>query len=59
MKWLCVALLTIKQASEGPELIAPLRRLIHSVAVHARPGVKGAFDVEIKGHLQELWGRRS
>jgi len=43
-------------ASERPELIAPLRRLIHSVVVHAEPGVKGAFDVEIKGRLQELLG---
>lgn len=43
-------------ASERPELIAPLRRLIHSVVVHAHPGVKGPFDVEIKGRLQELIG---
>jgi hypothetical protein len=43
-------------ASERPELIAPLRRLIHSVVVHAQPGVKGAFDVETKGRLQELLG---
>jgi site-specific DNA recombinase len=43
-------------AAERPELIAPLRRLIHSVIVHAQPGVKGAFDVEIKGRLQELLG---
>jgi hypothetical protein len=43
-------------ATERPELIAPLRRLIHSVVVHAQPGVKGAFDVEIKGRLQELLG---
>jgi site-specific DNA recombinase len=40
-------------AAERPELIAPLRRLIHSVVVHAEPGVKG-FEVEIKGRLQEL-----
>ena len=46
-------------ASERPELIAPLRRLIHSVVVHAQPGVKGAFDVETKGRLQELLGARS
>ena len=38
-----------------PELIAPLRRLIHSVVVHAELGVKG-FEVEIKGRLQELIG---
>jgi site-specific DNA recombinase len=44
------------EATERPELIAPLRRLIHSVVVHAQPGVKGAFDVEIKGRLQELLG---
>jgi hypothetical protein len=43
------------QAAERPELIAPLRRLIHSVVVHAEPGVKG-FEVEIKGRLQELLG---
>jgi site-specific DNA recombinase len=43
-------------AGERPELIAPLRRLIHSVVVHAQPGVKGAFDVKIKGRLQELLG---
>jgi hypothetical protein len=43
-------------AAERPELIAPLRRLIHSVVIHAQPGVKGAFDVEIKGRLQELLG---
>jgi len=43
-----------QDASERPELIAPLRRLIHSVVVHAQPGVKGAFDVEIKGRLPEL-----
>ena len=42
-------------AAERPELIAPLRRLIHSVVVHAKPGVKG-FEVEIKGRLQELLG---
>jgi hypothetical protein len=42
-------------ATERPE-IGPLRRLIHSVVVHAQPGVKGAFDVEIKGRLQELLG---
>jgi hypothetical protein len=44
------------EATERPELIAPLRRLIHSVVTHAEPGVKGAFDVEIKGRLQELLG---
>ncbi|HVX74862.1 MAG TPA: hypothetical protein VHB49_01965 [Bradyrhizobium sp.] len=44
------------EASERPELIAPLRRLIHSVIVHAESDVKGAFDVEIKGRLQELLG---
>jgi hypothetical protein len=43
-------------ATERPELIAPLRRLIHSVVVHAQPGVRGAFEVEIKGRLQELLG---
>lgn len=42
-------------AAERPELIAPLRRLVHSVVVHAQPGVKG-FEVEIKGRLQELLG---
>ena len=42
-------------AAERPELIAPPRRLIHSVVVHAEPGVKG-FEVEIKGRLQELIG---
>ena len=30
-----------EEAAERPELIAPLRRLIHSVIVHAQPGVKG------------------
>lgn len=30
-----------EKATERPELIAPLRRLIHSVVVHAEPGVKG------------------
>jgi hypothetical protein len=44
-----------EKAPERPELITPLRRLIHSVVVHARPGVKG-FEVEIKGRLQELLG---
>jgi site-specific DNA recombinase len=44
------------EAAERPEPIAPLRRLIHSVVIHAQPGVKGAFDVEIKGRLQELLG---
>jgi site-specific DNA recombinase len=44
-----------EQAAERPELIAPLRRLIHSVVVNAVPGVKG-FEVEIKGRLQELLG---
>lgn len=44
------------EAAERPELVAPLRRLIHSVVVHAQPGVKGAFVVEIKGRLQELLG---
>jgi site-specific DNA recombinase len=43
-------------ATERLELIAPLRRLVHSVVVHAQPGVKGAFDVEIRGRLQELIG---
>jgi site-specific DNA recombinase len=43
------------EVSERPELIGPLRRLIHSVIVHAEPGVKG-FEVEIKGRLQELLG---
>jgi hypothetical protein len=33
----------------------PLRRLIHSIIVRAKPGVKG-FEVEIKGRLQELLG---
>jgi site-specific DNA recombinase len=42
-------------AAERMELIAPLRRLIHSVVVRAEPGVKG-FEVEIKGRLQELLG---
>ena len=42
-------------AAERPELIAPLRRLIHSIVVRAEPGVKG-FEVEIKGRLQELLG---
>jgi site-specific DNA recombinase len=44
-----------EEAADRPELIAPLRRLIHSVVVHAQPGVKG-FEVEIKGRLQELLG---
>ena len=35
-------------AAERAELVAPLRRLIHSVVVHAEPAVKG-FEVEIKG----------
>jgi thymidine phosphorylase len=43
-------------AAERPEVIAPLRRLIHSVVVHAQPGVKGSLEVEIKGRLQELLG---
>jgi hypothetical protein len=30
----------------------PMRRLIHSVVVHAEPGVKG-FAMEIKGRLHE------
>ncbi len=42
-------------ATERPELIAPLRRLIHSIIVRAELGVKG-FEVEIKGRLQELLG---
>ena len=42
-------------AAERAELIAPLRRLVHSVVVHAEAGVKG-FEVEIKGRLQELLG---
>jgi hypothetical protein len=41
------------KATERPELMEPLRRLIHSVVVHATPGVKG-FEVEIKGRLHEL-----
>ena len=41
------------KAAERPELIEPLRRLIHSVVVLATPGVKG-FEVEIKGRLHEL-----
>jgi hypothetical protein len=45
-----------EDAAERPELIAPLRRLIHSVIVHAQPGVKGHLEVEIKGRLQELLG---
>jgi site-specific DNA recombinase len=45
-----------EEAAERPELIAPLRRLIHSVVVHAQPGVKGSLEVEIKGRLQELLG---
>ena len=43
-------------ASLPPELIAPLRRLVHSVVVHAEPGVRGDLKVEIKGRLQELIG---
>jgi site-specific DNA recombinase len=45
-----------EEAAERPELIAPLRRLIHSVIVHAQPSVKGNLEVEIKGRLQELLG---
>jgi DNA repair exonuclease SbcCD ATPase subunit len=44
-----------EDAGERTELIAPLWRLLHSVVVHAEPGVKG-FEVEIKGRLQELLG---
>jgi site-specific DNA recombinase len=44
-----------EKADERPDLMASLRRLIHSVVVHAEPGVKG-FEVEIKGRLQELLG---
>ncbi len=44
-----------EEATERPELIAPLRRLIHSIIVRAEPGVEG-FEVEIKGRLQELLG---
>jgi len=44
------------KAAERPEMIEPLRRLIHSVVVHASPGVKG-FEVEIKGRLHELIDR--
>jgi site-specific DNA recombinase len=29
------------KAAERPELMEPMRRLIHSVVVHAEPGVKG------------------
>jgi hypothetical protein len=43
------------KATERPELIEPMR-LIHSVVVHAEPGVKG-FEVEIKGRLHELIDR--
>ncbi|MCC8957246.1 hypothetical protein H8B02_28570 [Bradyrhizobium sp. Pear77] len=45
-----------EEATERPELIAPLRRLLHGVVVHAEPGMKGPFDVEIKGRLQQLLG---
>jgi len=31
-------------AAERPELIRALRRLIHSVVVHAEPGVKGLMS---------------
>ena len=44
------------KAAERLELMAPTRRPIHSVVVHAEPGVKG-FDVEIKGRLHELINR--
>jgi hypothetical protein len=44
------------KAAERPELMDPMRRLIHSVVVHAEPGVKG-FEVEIKGRLHELINR--
>ncbi len=44
------------KAAERPELIEPLRRLVHSVVVLAEPGVKG-FEVEIKGRLHELINR--
>jgi site-specific DNA recombinase len=44
-----------EDAAERPELIAPLRRLIHNVIVHANPSVKD-FEVDIKGRLQELLG---
>jgi hypothetical protein len=44
------------KAAERPELIEPLRRLVHSVVVQAEPGVKG-FEVEIKGRLHELINR--
>jgi hypothetical protein len=42
-----------EDAAERPELIEPLRRLIHSVVVLAMPGVE-RFEVEIKGRLHEL-----
>jgi hypothetical protein len=38
-----------EEASERPELFAALRRLIHSVVVHAEPGVKGPLNLEIRG----------
>jgi hypothetical protein len=37
------------EAAERPELIAPLRGLIHSIVVHAQPGVRGSLEVEIAG----------
>ncbi len=44
------------KAAERPELMEPMRLLIHSVVVHAEPGVKG-FEVEIKGRLHDLISR--
>ncbi len=35
------AALEDEKASERAELIEPVRRLVHSVVVHAEPGVKG------------------
>jgi site-specific DNA recombinase len=46
------AALDAPEAAERPELIAPLRRLIHSVVIHAQPGVKGAFDVGPKRSIR-------
>jgi site-specific DNA recombinase len=52
------AALDDEEAAERPALIAPLGRLLHSVVVHAQPGVKGSLEVEIKGRLQELLAHR-
>jgi site-specific DNA recombinase len=45
-------------APERAELIGPLRRLIHSVVVHAHPGVKG-LKSRSRGDCRNWWALRS